>query len=104
MLLTDVMSVIADVAAGCHDALADDRAFLRIRAMPIVAIYVFVPPAIGRIEALPQWSDIEAAVVFSRAAEFLRGRKVRPSQHNRCRCRDKKELPHGRTSKLSSDE
>ena len=72
MSVTDVTLAMNDVAARSHDAFADDRAFLCIRAALVAAIDVFVPPAIGRIEALPQWADIEAAVVFSRAAEFLR--------------------------------
>jgi hypothetical protein len=79
MSLTGVASAINDVAARGHDALADDRAFLRVWAALVVAVDVFVPPAIGRIEALPEWADIGAAVVFPRTAEFLRGCQTRPS-------------------------
>jgi hypothetical protein len=96
--LTGVTLPISDVAARSHDALADDRAFLRVRAALVIAIDVFVPAATGGIEALPQWADSGPAVVFSRATEFLRGCKVRPGQPSRYRCRDKKELPHSRTS------
>src|SRR5215472_10834655 len=102
MSVTGVTLPVNDVAARSHDALADDRAFLRIPAALVVAIDVFVPAAIGRIEALPQRADIEAAVVFSRAAEFLHERKVRPGQDSRCRRCDKKKPPHGRTSSASS--
>ena len=77
---------------------------MRERAVLVVAINVFVPSAIGRIEALPQWADGRATVIFSRITELLRARKVRPGNNGRCCCYDKKEIPHGRTSKLSSAE
>jgi hypothetical protein len=68
--LTGVTPPIDDVTAGSHDALADDRTSLRI------AINGFAPPAIGRIEALPEWADVGAAVVFSRITELSRAHKV----------------------------
>jgi hypothetical protein len=80
--------LIDDISLGGHDALPDYRTALSVGAVSVVAVDVLVPPAIRRIEALPEQADIEPAMVFSRASVPGRQRKMgrgEDGRRNGCR-------------------